>query len=45
LVASQFSVQAQFSVPDEAFMVLELKPGALSNISGIVRYPAYFEAV
>ena len=43
--ASQFAVQAPFSVPDEAFMVLELKPGALSNVSGTVRYPAYFDGV
>ena len=41
--ASKFGIQAPFSVPDEAFMVLELKPGALKNIRGIVRYPAYFE--
>ncbi|HEY9610661.1 N-acetyltransferase [Allocoleopsis sp.] len=43
--ASQFGVEAPFSVPDEAFMVLELKPGVLSDVSGIVRYPAYFDAV
>lgn len=43
--ASQLGVQAPFSVPDEAFMVLELKPGVLSNVSGTVRYPAYFDAV
>ncbi len=41
--ASKFGIQAPFTVPDEAFMVLELKPGALKNIRGIVRYPAYFE--
>jgi putative acetyltransferase len=39
--ASQFGIQAPFTVPDEAFMVLELKPGALRNGGGIVRYPAY----
>ncbi len=43
--ASQFGVQPPFSVPDEAFMVLELKSGALSNVSGTVRYPAYFDEV
>ena len=43
--ASKFGIQAPFSVPDEAFMVLELQPGALTNARGIVRYPAYFETV
>ncbi|MEP0779908.1 N-acetyltransferase [Microcoleus sp. ZQ-A2] len=43
--ASQFGVQAPFPVPDEAFMVLELQPGALMGVSGIVRYPAYFDEV
>jgi putative acetyltransferase len=43
--ASKFGVQAPFPVPDEAFMVLELKPDALINVSGIVRYPTYFDQV
>lgn len=43
--ASQFGVQAPFSVPDEAFMVLALKPNALMGVSGTVRYPTYFEGV
>lgn len=43
--ASQFGVQAPFPVPDEAFMVLELQPGALRNVTGTVRYPAYFDEV
>ncbi len=34
-----------FPVPDEVFMVLELKPAVLSGVSGIVRYPAYFDRV
>lgn len=41
--ASKLGVQAPFPVPDEAFMVLGLKPEALINISGTVRYPAYFD--
>lgn len=41
--ASQWGVQAPFPVPDEAFMVLELKSGALSNVSGTVHYPSYFD--
>ena len=43
--ASKFGIQAPFTVPDEAFMVLELKPGALTGISGIVRYHEYFNEV
>lgn len=44
-VASKFGIQAPFPVPDEAFMVLELKPSVLRDVRGIVRYPAYFDAV
>jgi len=29
-------------VPDEAFMVLELSPGALANIKGTVKHPPEF---
>ncbi len=43
--ASKFGVQAPFPVPDEAFMVLELKPDALRDVRGTVQYPAYFEGV
>lgn len=43
--ASQFGIQAPFPVPEQVFMVLELKPGALMNVSGTVRYPAYFDEV
>ncbi|MBE9226585.1 N-acetyltransferase [Phormidium sp. LEGE 05292] len=43
--ASKFGVAAPFSVPDEAFMILELKPDALHNVNGTVRYPAYFNEV
>lgn len=43
--ASKFGVQAPFPVPDEAFMIIELKPGALKNVSGTVRYPAHFNEV
>ncbi|MCL1467778.1 GNAT family N-acetyltransferase [Argonema galeatum] len=43
--ASKFGMQAPFPVPDEAFMVFELMPDALKNVSGIVRYPTYFDEV
>lgn len=43
--ACQFGVKAPFPVPDEVFMILEVKPGALMSVSGTVRYPGYFEGV
>jgi predicted N-acetyltransferase YhbS len=38
--ASGHSITSPF--PDEAFMVLELKPGGLTGVSGSARYPAAF---
>lgn len=38
-------LRSPFSVPDEAFMVLELVPGALSGISGTVKYSSPFDRV
>jgi putative acetyltransferase len=32
-------LEAPFPVPDEAFMVLELVPGALAGVSGMVCFP------
>ncbi len=43
--ASKFGLESSLPFPDEAFMARSVKPGALTNISGTVRYPAYFEAV
>lgn len=43
--ASKLGVQAPFSVPDEAFMVLELKADVLKNVRGMVKYPGYFDEV
>lgn len=40
--ASQFGIRARFDVPEEAFMALELKPGALEGRAGAVRYPPPF---
>ena len=36
-------LEAPFPVPDEAFMVLELAPGALDGVAGTVRFPPPFE--
>jgi len=38
-------LEVPFPVPDEAFMALELVPGALSGISGMVRYSPAFDEV
>ncbi|MCM2465080.1 GNAT family N-acetyltransferase [Methanoculleus oceani] len=34
---------APFPVPDEAFMMLELRPGAAETVGGLVLYPPVFE--
>ncbi|TBR62040.1 GNAT family N-acetyltransferase [Westiellopsis prolifica IICB1] len=43
--AGKFGLRSSLFFPDEVFMVLELKPAALTNITGTVRYPAYFQDV
>lgn len=40
--ASQFGIGSDFPAPDEAFMALELKPGALHGKSGQVKYHQAF---
>jgi putative acetyltransferase len=40
--AARFGIRSPFPVPDEAFMVLALVPGALDGAGGVVRYPAAF---
>lgn len=40
--ASRFGLRFEHPVPDEVFMALELVPGALQRVSGVVRYlPAF----
>ena len=36
---------SEYDVPDEVFMALELKPGALEDRKGTVNYHAEFESV
>jgi predicted N-acetyltransferase YhbS len=36
---------APFVVSDDVFMVLDLVPGALDGIQGIVKYPEAFDAI
>ena len=43
--ASQFGIVCPFPVPSEAFMVLELSPGAAAARRGVVRYRPEFELV
>lgn len=40
--ASGFGLSCEFDVPDEAFMAMELNPGALLDASGQVRYHEAF---
>ena len=37
--ASKWEIRLPLKVPDEAVMVLELKPDSLKNCRGIVEYP------
>lgn len=43
--ATAKGLKAPFPVPDEAFMILELVPGTLDRISGMVKYPLSFDEV
>lgn len=43
--SSRFGIGCEYDVPDDAFMVAELRPGALGDASGIVRYHALFHQV
>ena len=40
--ASNYDIKAPFEVPDENFMVLELKENALNEIEGVVEYSSEF---
>jgi putative acetyltransferase len=40
--ASRLGLRCEFEAPDEAFMVLELRPGALGTGGGLVRYSSEF---
>lgn len=43
--SSRFGIGCEYEVPEEAFMLMELQPGYLSGISGIIRYHASFREV
>lgn len=42
VTAKTMGLGCEYPVPDEAFMVLELEPGALHGYAGIVKYRAEF---
>jgi putative acetyltransferase len=43
--ASSKGIKPPFTVPDEAFMIIELQEGALKGAEGVVSYPPEFEGV
>lgn len=43
--ASRLGLRCEFEVPEEVFMVQELRSGALSAGGGVVRYSSEFAAV
>lgn len=43
--ASRFGVRWTQPVPDEAFMLLELQPGVLAGVHGVLRYHPFIEAM
>jgi len=36
--ASQWRISSEYGVPEEVFMMMELKPGYLRNYHGVIRY-------
>lgn len=40
-----YGIKSEYDVPDEVFMVLELKPGALEGKSGTMRYHSAFAGI
>ena len=43
--ASRFGVKCEYDVPDEVFMALELREGALEGRAGLVKYQPEFKEV
>lgn len=43
--ASKWGIKAPFDVPNEVFMVIELQPNALENVSRTVQYSKEFDSV
>ncbi len=45
LPASKFALKSTYAAPDETFMALELTPGPLAEVAGMVHYHPAFEGV
>jgi putative acetyltransferase len=43
--ASTSNIRTEYDAPDEAFMFLGLRPGALDGVEGVVEYAPEFDAV
>ncbi|HEY7289579.1 MAG TPA: N-acetyltransferase [Vicinamibacterales bacterium] len=43
--ASRYSLRCEYDVPDEVFMVRELRDGALKDVAGVIRYHPLFANV
>jgi putative acetyltransferase len=43
--ASRFNIKSEYEVPDEVFMLKELKPATLTGIEGIIQYHEAFNQV
>ncbi|MBW2249626.1 MAG: N-acetyltransferase [Deltaproteobacteria bacterium] len=41
----KYGIKSEYDVPDEAFMVLELKEGSLKGKNGVIKYHAAFGSV
>ncbi len=40
--ASKWNIKAPFEVPEEVFMVMELRENALEGVEGVVQYSSAF---
>jgi putative acetyltransferase len=45
LPASRWGIRAPIDVPDNVFMAMELIPGSLNNVTGVVEYPVEFSTI
>ena len=43
--AVHFGIRCDYDVPEDAFMILELQPGALDGLSGVAYYEPEFDGI
>jgi putative acetyltransferase len=41
----KYGIKSEYNVPDEVFMIIELRPGALAERTGVMRYQPEFNEV